>query len=47
MDLKNIPDNKLLWYVVLHLTFVFSAFVMGYLEKISKRSKRANKANQG
>ncbi len=47
MDLKNIADNKLLWYVVLHLTFVFSAFVMGYLEKISKRSKRANKANQG
>lgn len=45
MDLKNVPDNKLLWYVVLHLTFVLSAFVMGYLEKISKRSKRNEKQN--
>lgn len=46
MDLKNIPDNKLLWYVVLHLTFVLSAFVMGYLEKISKRSKSKDKLSR-
>ncbi len=31
MDAKNVPDNKLMWYVIIHLTFVLSAFVMGYL----------------
>lgn len=36
MDAKNIPDNKLLWYVILHLTFVGSAFAMGYLDKLTK-----------
>lgn len=36
MDLKNIPDNKLLWYVIIHLTFVLSAFVMGYLDKLTR-----------
>ncbi|BBV93484.1 MAG: TIGR00645 family protein [Enterobacter sp.] len=37
MDAKNVPDNKLMWYVMIHLTFVLSAFVMGYLDKISKK----------
>ncbi|MEN8607314.1 TIGR00645 family protein, partial [Enterobacter hormaechei] len=37
MDAKNVPDNKLMWYVIIHLTFVLSAFVMGYLDKISKK----------
>ncbi|WP_371364767.1 TIGR00645 family protein [Pseudomonas sp. QL9] len=36
MDLKNIPDNKLMWYVIIHLTFVLSAFVMGYLDKLTR-----------
>ena len=36
MDAKNIPDSKLMWYVVLHLTFVASAFAMGYLDKLTK-----------
>ncbi|MDP1466120.1 YqhA family protein, partial [Klebsiella pneumoniae] len=29
MDAKNVPDTKLMWYVIIHLTFVLSAFVMG------------------
>ena len=33
MDIENIDNDKLLWYVVIHLTFVISAFLMGYLEK--------------
>ena len=37
MFAKNVPDNKLMWYVIIHLTFVLSAFVMGYLDKISKK----------
>ena len=36
MDAKNIPDNKLLWYVIIHMTFVVSAFAMGYLDKLTK-----------
>ncbi|WP_374379441.1 TIGR00645 family protein [Pseudomonas fluvialis] len=36
MDAKNIPDSKLMWYVILHLSFVASAFAMGYLDKLTK-----------
>ena len=36
MDAKNIDDQKLMWYVIIHLTFVGSAFVMGYLDKLTK-----------
>ena len=39
MDAKNIPDNKLMWYVIIHLTFVLSAFVMGYLDSLSRKEK--------
>jgi uncharacterized protein (TIGR00645 family) len=33
MNIEHIANEKLLWYVVMHLTFVLSAFLMGYLEK--------------
>ena len=36
MDAKNVPDNKLMWYVIIHLTFVLSAVVMGYLDRLNK-----------
>ena len=36
MDAKNVPDNKLMWYVIIHLTFVLSAFVMGYIDRLTK-----------
>ena len=36
MDAKNVPDNKLMWYVIIHLNFVLSAFVMGYLDRLTK-----------
>ncbi|HHD2081513.1 TPA: TIGR00645 family protein [Klebsiella pneumoniae] len=36
MDAKNVPDNKLMWSVIIHLTFVLSAFVMGYLDRLTK-----------
>ncbi len=41
MDAKNVPDNKLMWYVIIHLTFVLSAFVMGYLDRLSRQDKNA------
>jgi uncharacterized protein (TIGR00645 family) len=40
MEAKDIPDNKLMWYVILHMTFVFSAVLLGYLDKMSFSSHR-------
>lgn len=36
MDAQNIENDKIMWYVVLHMTFVISAFAMGYLDKMTK-----------
>lgn len=38
MDAQKIPNDKLLWYVIIHMTFVVSAIAMGYLEKLIKHS---------
>ena len=35
MQAKDIPDNKIMWYVILHMTFVFSAVLLGVLDKLS------------
>lgn len=40
MDARNVPDNKLMWYVIIHLTFVLSALVMGYLDRMSRQDKK-------
>src|SRR5690554_5752172 len=39
MDAENIADNKLMWYVLIHLTFVLSAFGMGVLDRLTKQGK--------
>lgn len=36
MAAKNIDNDKIMWYIILHMTFVISAFVMGYLDKLTK-----------
>ncbi len=36
MDVENIANDKLFWYVMLHLTFVGSAFAMGWLDRAAK-----------
>ena len=36
MDAQNIASNYLMWYVIIHMTFVVSAFAMGYLDKVTK-----------
>ena len=36
MNVEHISDNKLLWYTVIHMIFVFSALLMGYLGKLDK-----------
>lgn len=37
MNAANTPNDKILWYILLHLTFVLSAFVMGYLDVMMKK----------
>ena len=32
MNVEEISNDKLMWYMILHLTFVLSAFTMGYLD---------------
>ncbi len=36
MDARNIEPEYLKWYVIIHMTFVVSAFAMGYLDKLTK-----------
>ena len=36
MDTPNIDNDKIMWYLLIHITFVLSAFVMGYLDKLTK-----------
>jgi len=36
MDAQKIANDKLLWYVVIHMTFVVSAFAMAYVDKLTK-----------
>ena len=36
MAVETTDNDKLWWYVVLHLTFVLSAFIMGFLDKLNK-----------
>lgn len=37
MNAENINEDKLLWYVVIHITFVISAVAMGLLDKATKK----------
>jgi len=43
MDLQNIANDKLFWYMVLHLTFVVSAVLMGVLDRLSFAAHRNEK----
>jgi uncharacterized protein (TIGR00645 family) len=42
MDARETPDNKLMWYVIIHLTFVVSALLMGVLDRIAFASHRTH-----
>ena len=37
MNAQNVNNDKIMWYVILHLTFVLSAFCMGYLDQATKK----------
>jgi uncharacterized protein (TIGR00645 family) len=34
MNIEQTANDKLVWYVIIHMTFVFSALLMGYLGKL-------------
>ncbi|MGB4247647.1 MAG: TIGR00645 family protein [Pseudohongiellaceae bacterium] len=36
MNMDNVDSEKLKWYVIVHLTFVASAFAMGALDRITR-----------
>jgi len=38
MDAENKTPVYLMWYVIIHMTFVVSAFAMGYLDKLTKHA---------
>jgi len=40
MNADHTPNDKILWYVVLHLTFVFSAVLLGVLDKLAFAAHR-------
>lgn len=36
MSAGTVPNDKLMWYVIIHLTFVVSAMGMAYLDRMNK-----------
>ena len=42
MNVEQIPDNKLMWYVIIHMTFVFSALLLGFLDRMAFAGHRAH-----
>jgi uncharacterized protein (TIGR00645 family) len=46
MDAREVPNDKLMWYVLIHLTFVVSALLMGVLDKIAFASHREESQSQ-
>lgn len=39
MNTQHTANDKIMWYLLIHITFVLSAFTMGYLDKITRDSK--------
>jgi uncharacterized protein (TIGR00645 family) len=40
MNAPQIENDKLMWYVIIHLTFVVSAVLMGVLDRMSFAAHR-------
>ena len=36
MNIETTDNDKVMWYALVHLTFVISALLMGYLDKVTK-----------
>jgi uncharacterized protein (TIGR00645 family) len=42
VNIPQIPNDKLMWYVIIHLTFVVSAVMMGVLDKMAFAAHRGS-----
>jgi uncharacterized protein (TIGR00645 family) len=40
MNAQDTPNDKIMWYVILHLTFVVSAVLLGVLDRIAFAAQR-------
>jgi len=36
MNAESVPDNKIMWYILLHITFVITAFVLSRMDAPTK-----------
>lgn len=43
MNTENTENDKIMWYVLLHVTFVVSAFAMGALDILAARARATQK----
>jgi len=42
MQVQEVPNDKIMWYVILHMTFVFSAVLLALLDRMAFASHRAH-----
>jgi uncharacterized protein (TIGR00645 family) len=42
MDAQKIENDKLMWYVIIHMTFVASAVLLGVLDRLTAASHRSH-----
>jgi uncharacterized protein (TIGR00645 family) len=47
VNAAEIPNDKLMWYVIIHLTFVVSALMLGVLDRIAFASHRTHGQSEG
>ncbi|WP_343192407.1 TIGR00645 family protein [Buchnera aphidicola] len=40
MEADNVSNDKIMWCILIHLTFVISAFGMSYIDKMSKKTQK-------
>ncbi len=45
MQIETMPNDKLMWYVIVHLTFVVSALLLGVLDRIGFSAHRSQAPN--
>lgn len=42
VKVQDVPNDKVMWYVILHMTFVFSAVLLALLDKMAFASHRTH-----
>ena len=47
MNLQNIPDRDLTWYITIHLVFVVSGVILALSDRISEGGHKAERAENG